>query len=962
MAESPSSNQTFAEAGEGAVAGPIDSPIAEGAVFLEVVLTEDGVPVVDLREAAGEDGILVVVEGELMLRLADGTEWPIDVSATDGSVVLQVADRGFVAASSVQAALAASGMALPIASLAQATDEVADAAADAEPAAEADEPVRGGAPFRAFEILDLGNGLDPLLALGPTSLDRAGSISDLASLGLGLDDLGANAPGNGSRFINLAPIAGDDFASTNERQSIDIAVLANDRDPNPGDKIRIVGVQAEGIAGVVTLNADGTINYDPNGQFTHLGVGEHATETFRYTIADQHGKTNSATVTVKITGLNDAPVANDDFAKTSEKHAVKIDVLANDFDPDINDVLEVVGVDATGLVGNLQYLGNGKFLYDPAGRFDFLGKGHTATESFQYAISDPHGAVDIATVEILIKGVNDAPVANDDFVVVSEKGEVRFNALANDFDPDLGDTIRVINLFSLGNSAGQRWINHDGTITYRPYGAYDHLGKGEVAYQQFGYTIADQHGATDTAIVTVKIIGVNDAPVANDDKVHTDEKSLVKINVLANDFDPDKNDVIGVVAVDDSGLKGELSYLGDGKFAYDPNGQFDHLAKGQTATETFQYMIADQHGATDIATAKVVIHGVNDAPVAVDDFFTGFAGLGFYAPIEALLANDYDIDDGDTIHFAGLGNAVNGQVSLTPEGYVVFIPDAGFTGQAGFQYAIEDQHGAWDVGNVFLDIKEIEPGDVSFEVLSWFQAINDAELTEHPDGSLTFDMLFDIGALAGAAMMLGDMPFFTTVLSGEMQGVLQVTFNADGSVEAVGDIVGDLDLQLIESPIFQPLGGAFFEALFGPGADAFAGGLPTTLHAAGPNSALFDVLSDQLQAIGLGGLPASAYGAATAAGNAAAFGDGTFFLEIGGLLDGGAALFDEESGAPVFLAELFGQFAALAAVDIRNGVDSFADGVFETSFDTTSAPLAFAASGSADLTGGIVMEGEAVAA
>jgi VCBS repeat-containing protein len=961
MAESPSSNQTIAEAGNGAVAGPLNGTLQD----LVVVVTEDGVPVIDLREALAQDGALVVVDGELMLRLADGTEWPVDVTVAAGDVVLQVAEQGFVAASSVQAALQNSGTVLPLANLAEAAAQASGPASEtvaeaAEPAADAEGPVHGGgAGFRAFEILDLGPGLDPLLALGPTSLgasNAAGPFDLLADQ----DGLGDSRFGVGSRHVNFAPIAGDDVATTNEREAITIDVLANDRDPNPNDTIRIVSVQAEGLLGSVSLNADGTIAYDPNGAFGHLGKGETATETFTYTIADERGETDTGTVTVEITGINDAPLAEDDLARTTEDRPVAIDVLANDVDPDANDALEVVGVDATGLFGNLVFLGDGQFGYDPAGRFDFLGEGQTATETFRYAVADPHGEIDIATVQILIEGVNDAPVAANDVAHTNERSRTQINVLNNDFDPDQTDSIRVVGVDTRGLT-GHAWINPMGGITYDPAGKFTHLAVGEYATETLSYTVADQHGATSTAEVTVYIWGKNDAPVAKDDKVHTNEKSPVEINVIANDYDPDRSDAFGVVAVDATGLQGELAYLGNGKFAYDPNGQFDHLGKGQTATETFQYALADEHGAIDIATAKIVVHGVNDAPVAETDVFRGFANIGFYAPIEALLGNDYDIDQGDTIHFAGLGGAVNGEVTVTPDGYVVFIPDAGFTGLAGFQYAIEDQHGAFDIGNVFVDITPIQPGDVSFEVLALYGALNEAEVTEQADGSITVDMVFDIGAVAGASMLLGDMPFFTAILSGEMQGVMQVTLNPDGSVQADGDVIGDLDLELIESPIFQPLGGDFFDALFGPSPNALAGGLPTTLHAAGPNSALADILVGELQSIGLLGLPAEAFGGATAASNAVSFGDGTFFLEIGGLLNGGATLFDDVTGDPEFLAELFGEFAAVAGISIRDAVEVAADGLLDSSFDTSSAPLAFAASGSTDI-GDLVIQDQAVAA
>jgi|GEM_PF-2451987 len=963
MAESPSSNPTFAESGEGAVAGRLDGVTAAP----EIVLTEDGVPVVDLREAAEQDGALVVVDGVLMLRLADGTEWPIDVTVAEGDVVLQVADRGFVAATAVQEALAGSDTVLPLGDLGAAGAQAAvsesrtvvEAATEVEPEAADEGPVHGGgADFRAFEIGDIGEGLQPLLGLGLTD---AGAGDGIAAVLQGLaDDFAGLGATNGSRFVNLPPIANDDLATTNERQAIDIDVLANDRDPNPNDEIRLVGIEADELLGIASVNEDGTISYDPNGQFTHLGVDEQAVETFRYTIVDQFGETKTATVTVQITGLNDAPEANDDFALTTEKGAVAIDVLANDVDPDINDELEVVGVDPTGLVGALQFLGDGTFVYDPAGLFDGLGKGQTATQSFRYAISDPHGETAIATVEILIEGVNDAPVAQNDLAHTNERSHTDIDVLANDFDPDQTDTIRVVGVDTRGLT-GNAWINPMGGITYDPAGKFSHLAVGEYATETLSYTVADQHGATSTAQVAVYIWGKNDAPVAADDKVHTDEKSPVEIDVLANDYDPDRSDAFGVVAADATGMQGDIAYLGDGRFAYDPAGRFDHLGQGQTATETFQYALADQHGAIDIATGKIVIHGVNDAPVAETDVFTGFTDIGYYAPIDQLLANDFDIDNGDTFHFVGLDNAVNGEVTVTPEGYFVFTPTPGFTGLAGFQYAIEDQHGAVGIGDVFLDIRDVEPGDVSFEVLTWFEALNDLQVTEHPDGALTLDMLFDVGALAGAAMMLGDMPFFTAVLSGEMQGVMQVNFNADGSAQATGDIIGDLALDIVESPVFQPLGGELFDAVLA--ADPGTGGVqPASIHAAGPNSALADALIGQLQELGLFGKPATALGGAVAGGNAAAFGDGTFYLEIGGLLNGAAALFDEETGAPDFLAELMGEFAAFAAIDVRDAIEIAADGFLDTSFDTASAPLAFAASGSADITGGIVIEDQAVPA
>ncbi|MGB3189234.1 MAG: VCBS domain-containing protein, partial [Limnoraphis sp.] len=58
---------------------------------------------------------------------------------------------------------------------------------------------------------------------------------------------------------------------------------------------------------LLTLNADGSYNYDPNGQFEALNDGETDTDTFSYTVDDGNGGTDTATVNVTIDGVNDVP-------------------------------------------------------------------------------------------------------------------------------------------------------------------------------------------------------------------------------------------------------------------------------------------------------------------------------------------------------------------------------------------------------------------------------------------------------------------------------------------------------------------------------------------------------------------------------------------------------------------------------------------------------------------------------
>ncbi len=105
---------------------------------------------------------------------------------------------------------------------------------------------------------------------------------------------------------NTPPTAGDVSASTDKNTAIDIDVLASCSDPD-GDTLTITAVNTTGTLGSVSINPDGTIHYNPNGQFQGLLQGQTATDSFGYTVSDGYF-TASATVTVTINGVNDPPV------------------------------------------------------------------------------------------------------------------------------------------------------------------------------------------------------------------------------------------------------------------------------------------------------------------------------------------------------------------------------------------------------------------------------------------------------------------------------------------------------------------------------------------------------------------------------------------------------------------------------------------------------------------------------
>jgi len=440
------------------------------------------------------------------------------------------------------------------------------------------------------------------------------------------------------------PQAGDD-PIMEEGGAVPLDVLANDDDLQ-GDNFSIVSADAVGDqGGEITIVGDGaSLNYEPAVDFS-------GTETFTYTIQDDHVPSASAvgTVTVTVTGVNDSPTANDDTGTTNEDQAVAIDVLANDTDPDTGDTKSVQSVDTTGTKGAVTNSG-ANVTYDPDGAFEQLAVGEQATDTFTYTMVDGQGESSTATVTVTVTGANDAPTANTDTGSADEDHSVAIDVLANDTDPDTSDTKSVQSVDTTGTLGA---VTNNGTnVTYNPNGAFENLSVGQSATDTFTYTMVDGQGQPSSATVTVTVTGANDAPTANTDTGSTNANNSVAIDVLANDTDPDSGDTKSVQSVDNTGTLGAVTNNGT-DVTYDPNGAFQHLAVGEQAIDTFTYAMVDGQGQSSTATVTVTVTGVNDAPELVGqgipDLVVQKDGDPNPAPLNL---PDYFTDpDGDTLTF-----------------------------------------------------------------------------------------------------------------------------------------------------------------------------------------------------------------------------------------------------------------------------------------------------------------------
>ena len=242
-------------------------------------------------------------------------------------------------------------------------------------------------------------------------------------------------------------------------------------------------------------------------------------------------------------------------------------------------------------------------------------------------------------------------MANDDEAETDEDTAISIDVLENDSDID-GDVVSVESVDN-SESIGAASVDETGLITYDPSGAFDSLAPGDSEEDTFEYTTTDG-GLTDTALVTVTVTGVNDAPIAADDEYEIDVLGPITLgNALDNDSDIDNGDFVTVTALDLTGTTGSVLSNGDGTFEYT---RADLLVDG--ATDSFVYEITDQNGASTTATVTISEVDVDNDGFGVtadcnDDDDTIYPGAD-EVPYDGI---DQNCDDEDLVDVDGDGFA-----------------------------------------------------------------------------------------------------------------------------------------------------------------------------------------------------------------------------------------------------------------------------------------------------------------
>lgn len=420
--------------------------------------------------------------------------------------------------------------------------------------------------------------------------------------------VGCSGGGDDGGAGNHPPLANDDAATTSEDSPIEIDMLSNDEDAD-GDPVFVFGF---------TDPMDGTAYIAANGRFVYTpDPGFSGSDSLSYTLSDGSPETSSASVTITINPVGDAPFAVTDGYTTSEDAPLVVTalggVLGNDEDSDSATL--TASVVAQPEHGTVSLAPDGGFTYTPDADY-------TGADAFTYAASDGALSSDETTVALTVLGVNDAPVAAAEAFMADEDTPLSVAAASGVLDND--SDVEQQPLFALIASVptnGTLSLAADGSFLYTPSANY-------AGTDSFAYLVTDGLAQSSAATVSLTVNAVNDAPVtaAESYDAFADQVLVTTApGVLANDSD-----------VDSTLLAVLLTHPANGTVVMSTNGDFSYTpAGGFTGTDSFTYAAFD--GALMSAVTTVSLTVANDPNLQIATIRSTPDGSGLALPIEGAL-------------------------------------------------------------------------------------------------------------------------------------------------------------------------------------------------------------------------------------------------------------------------------------------------------------------------------------
>ncbi|MGD8256495.1 MAG: tandem-95 repeat protein, partial [Desulfobacterales bacterium] len=264
------------------------------------------------------------------------------------------------------------------------------------------------------------------------------------------------------------------------------------------------------------------------------------------------------------------------------------------------------------------------------------------------------GGGDTVTSEVAVAIDNTAPVAESQVLITDEDEPVVVLLSGSDAD---GDSLsyEVLSEPQHGTLQGT-----PPNLTYTP--VVDFNGEDE-----FTFSLNDGRVSSEPATVLIAVTAVNDAPIASDENLTTNEDTILTIdNVLANDSDIDGDDLIVSSYVQPA--NGQVTQVNNGHFTYSPNQNF-------FGNDSYSYTVSDGNGGSDDATVNIFVSSVNDRPISL----AGVEQEVFVGENVQLDGRGSEDADGDPLTYRWIFLTVpqgsNATLSDDSSAEPVFVPD-----------------------------------------------------------------------------------------------------------------------------------------------------------------------------------------------------------------------------------------------------------------------------------------------
>lgn len=578
------------------------------------------------------------------------------------------------------------------------------------------------------------SGTAPILTYTPTA-DYAGADSFTFTVA---DAGGATAPATVSitvNGVNDAPTADAQTLTTLEDTTLQIALTGADID---GDTVTFT---------VDTAPSNGILSGTPPALSYAPAPGFHGQDSF--TVLPNDGTIDgvAAVITINISSVNDAPIANAETLSLDEDAQASITLDGMDEDGD----------DLTFFIftppANGQLSGTAPaFTYTPNANF-------SGSDNFAFFASDGTLNSEVATVEITINPVNDAPTADEQTLSTPEDTPLSITFTGADID---GDSLS----FAVGSQPSNGALaGTPPTLSYTPNAGFS---------GQDTFTVVPNDSTVDGAAATIEInvSSVNDLPVADAVSLTLAEDGSVVVALSGTDQDADPL----TFAVVDQPTSGVLSGSSP-SLTYTPNPDF-------FGVDTFTYLAND--GTADGAPAIVTltVTSVNDLPIADAQSVTTDQEVA----VSITLAGS-DVEVG-TLVYAVAAMPTNGAVTGTAPD-LTYTPNLGYSGTDSFTFTVADTDGGISsAATVSISVADVnEAPEAIGQALS---TAMDVPLSVTLSGTDTDgdDLTYTVDTLPGNGTVTGTPPTVTYAPMAGFVGVDTFTFSAnDGMVSSAAAVV-----------------------------------------------------------------------------------------------------------------------------------------------------------------------------